>query len=221
MHQFASDGEDHGASLVAADPAEYRAAPRHTLLIRSAKLVVAGAEYLCVVRDVSETGVSLRLFHELPLRRVMELELQNADRLAAELVWQQEDRVGLRFRERVDVHRLIEMPAPFARRPIRVRVSASGVIGVGDDTVMCALLDLSQHGAKVACSRMFAIDQRVRLVVSGMPKIQAKVRWREADRLGLSFENTFQLAEFATIVAGFNRNAAALAAAGEASSMVS
>ena len=40
--------------------ADQRAAPRFTLLIRAAKLVSAQGEFVCVIRDVSETGVSVR-----------------------------------------------------------------------------------------------------------------------------------------------------------------
>ena len=43
-----------------------RGAQRFTLLIRTAKLVCESGEYLCVIRDVSSTGVRLRLFHDLP-----------------------------------------------------------------------------------------------------------------------------------------------------------
>ena len=45
-----------------------RGAARVTLLIRAAKIVHPGGEFLCVVHTVSETGVRLRLFHPLPVR---------------------------------------------------------------------------------------------------------------------------------------------------------
>ena len=189
---------------VAFHPANFRAAPRHTLLIRSAKLILGPAEYLCVLRDISETGVAVRLFHHLAPLATMVLELQNEERHEVALVWHREDRMGMRFSHPVDVHRLIEAPSPFKRRPIRLRVERPAVLSLGEENTMCSLLDLSQHGAKLACDRIFAIDQRVRLVAAGMPQVQAKVRWRREDRLGLVFENTFQLGELAGIVAGFH-----------------
>lgn len=204
MQESARGEEEHSSPTVAADPAELRAAPRHTLLIRTAKLIVAGAEYLCVLRDVSETGVSLRLFHDLATERFMMLELQNEDRQEVELVWHDGERMGLRFVERVDVNRLIEIPSQ--RRPIRVRLCVPAVLSAGEENAICSIRDLSQHGANVACGRTFAIDQRVRLVTAGMPMIQARVRWRSKEGLGLVFETTFQLAEFAGIVAGFHGN---------------
>ena len=203
MQDSARDEGEVGSSAPF-DPAELRAAPRHALLIRSAKLIIEEAEYLCVLRDASDTGVSLRLFHEVPASRFMVLELQNEERHAIELVWRDGERMGLRFCEPIAVHRLIEMRTPFEKRQIRVRLNVPAVIGVGLDTAMCTILDLSQHGAKVACDRTFALDQRVGLVASGMPRVPAKIRWRKESHAGLSFETTFQLAELANIVAGFH-----------------
>lgn len=56
---------DEGSPLPGADQ-DHRAAPRFTLLLRMAKLVCGPAEFLCIVRDVSETGASVKLFHPLP-----------------------------------------------------------------------------------------------------------------------------------------------------------
>lgn len=197
---------------VLAEAADQRVAARHTLLIRSAKLIIGEVEYLCVLRDASESGVSLRLFHPIRATTRMALELQNQERHAVELVWYNEDKMGLRFCERTDIARLIELPEPYSRRPIRVRVKTPGAIACGDDNTMCTILDLSQSGAKLSTHRSFALDQRLRLIATGMPKVQGRVRWRRDNRLGLAFETTFQLSELATIVAGFNEDAVRLEA---------
>ena len=61
------------------DPAEQRRSPRYTSLIRAAKLVSGQGEFICVVRDVSATGISLRTFHGLPEAGQIALELQNGE----------------------------------------------------------------------------------------------------------------------------------------------
>ena len=38
---------------------DQRGAPRYTSLIRAAKLVCGQGEFVCVIRDVSSTGVSV------------------------------------------------------------------------------------------------------------------------------------------------------------------
>ena len=50
--------------------------------MRTAKLVVDGREYLCVLRDASATGVKLRLFHPMPAGDAIALELFLMDRAA-------------------------------------------------------------------------------------------------------------------------------------------
>src|SRR5690606_20786923 len=62
-------------SCAAPDFMDMREAPRFALLIRSAKLICDSGEYLCIIRDVSETGVRLRLFHPLPPDQLLTLEL--------------------------------------------------------------------------------------------------------------------------------------------------
>ena len=203
MHEVAREDLDrplaseHGFG----DPLEHRAAPRHTLLIRSAKLIVRGLEYLCVVRDVSETGVSVRIFHPLPDCTPIVLEMQNADQFALELVWRKHDRAGFRFAEKVDVARIIELPSTFGRRPIRVRLSVPGVLTSGSQQTVCEVLDISQHGAKLSCSHQFAVQQRVKLTAEGLPAIMAKILWRRDQLFGLAIENTFQFGELAQIIA--------------------
>src|SRR5688500_14235974 len=85
------------------DPAEDRAAPRFTLLIRAAKLIAPPGEFICVIRDVSETGISLRGFHVLPAEEPLALELQTGEQLALEPVWARGLEAGFRFRGPVAV----------------------------------------------------------------------------------------------------------------------
>ena len=87
---------------------EERATPRFTLLIRTAKLVCDSAEYLCVIRDVSAEGVSVRLFHPLPIETEgveLVLEMQTGDCHPVTLIWQKPGEAGFQFVTPVDVFR--------------------------------------------------------------------------------------------------------------------
>ena len=55
-----------GQAAPAPSTGEHRAATRYTPLIRTAKITGEAGEFLCVVSDISATGVSVRLFHPLP-----------------------------------------------------------------------------------------------------------------------------------------------------------
>ena len=187
--------------------AELRVAPRFAMLLRAAKLVSPVGEFLCVVRDASSTGASVKLFHDLPPGGPVELELPNGDRHPLQVVWRDGDKAGLKFDEEADIARLIEGRSSYARRPIRVNLDVMGLVHVGEQEHPARLLDLSQQGAKLLCRHKLAIDQRLRLSAPGLPEVNAKVRWRRETAFGLVFEDTFQLDDLARITARMQKAA--------------
>ncbi len=194
------------ARFASAGDAEQRVAPRYTLLIRAAKLVCEAGEYLCVIRDVSESGISVRTFHRLPDCPHMQVELQNGDRHRLELVWQEEDRAGFRFRELADIARIIASPSRFAKRAIRLNFTAPAQVTTLDGrSEEVEIVDLSQQGAKITCSCRFAIDERVKISAAGLPETNAKVRWRKVGSCGLIFEDTYQYGDLARIAEQLQR----------------
>jgi PilZ domain len=180
---------------------DQREAPRYTLLIRAAKLRCPQGEFLCVVRDASSTGVNIRLFHPLPEQDRLMLELQNGDMHELELVWQDGDRAGLRFTTEADISRIVECPSRFAKRAIRINLATQGTLSSLAATEPVTIHDISQQGAKLTSGVRFAIDQRVRLSASGLPEVNAKIRWRDGTSYGLVFEDTLQFGDLARVVA--------------------
>ena len=198
------------AAVGSGQPGEHRRAARYTLLIRTAKLICPQGEFLCVVRDASETGISVRIFHPLPFvnqgqdsaATSIVLELPNGDQHEMQQVWEEQDIAGFRFDRPANITRLVESPSPFSKRPVRINLSASANIQAGPETHDAAMLNISQQGAQIQCEAFLAIDQRVQLKADIMPQITAKIRWRRDGVYGLIFENVFQFGDFARIVAG-------------------
>ncbi|MGX7896296.1 PilZ domain-containing protein [Tsuneonella sp. HG222] len=201
MTQTASEIRSFTDYPPSAAEAEQREAARFTPLIRSAKLVSASGEFLCVVSDVSSTGVSMRLFHDLPADRALELEMPNGDRLPLEPVWQKDARAGFRFLERVDLGRLLKGKGEWPKRPIRLNlempVELSGLTG----RFRAQLRNISLQGAQVECDARLAIDQRLRLSSECLPEIETKVRWRHDRQFGLVFDSLLQFADLARTAA--------------------
>lgn len=190
-------GADLGVDL----GAEQRVSPRVALLIRAAKLRCPAGEFMCVVRDASDSGISVRLFHQLPDADRLVLELQNGDMHELEPVWQRDDRAGLRFLNPVDIARIVECPSRFAKRPVRVNLAAPAKLESAIASAAAEIHDISQQGAKISTAQRFSIDQRVRLSATGLSEVNAKVRWRKDETYGLVFEDTFQFGDMARIVA--------------------
>jgi len=178
-----------------------RSAERFALLLRPVKVLAGTGEYLAILRDVSASGLRLRLFHPLPGDPRMVIELANGDRYEASKVWERDGQAGFEFTAPVDVARLIEEQNRFRKRQVRVLVDLPARIFANGEASEAVIRDLSQQGGRIETGAQLALDQRIRIEAQGLPPIDAKVRWRRAPHAGLIFEQTFKLDELARLVA--------------------
>jgi len=176
---------------------EKREQPRFALLLRSAKLISTRAEYLCIVRDVSENGVKLRLFHPLPDGEHLALELATGERFAVELIWSEEGEAGFRFPEGIDVTSFVAEAGPFPKRPVRIRVNHRIELAYGGQSASATLLDLSRQGARIETDAKLAIGQKLRIEGSDLPEFEATVCWRREPHYGLVFRQLMGMEELA------------------------
>jgi hypothetical protein len=182
--------------------AEARGAQRYTLLIRTAKLVCESGEFICVVRDVSETGVRVRLFHDLPADRRMALELGNGEVYFIEKVWEKDRLAGFQFAAPIDVHAFIAEVSPYARRHVRLRMQAPATVSLDSMASAATILDFSQNGARIETSRHMGIGQKVKLEAEHLPALTGTICWRAGREYGLALEQFFSLEGFALLAAG-------------------
>ena len=183
------------------DPADMRASPRFTLLIRAAKLVSPQGEFVCVIRDVSETGISVRLFHRLPKGNQLELHMPGGGMYPVFPVWDRDMEAGFEFPETVDVARLINEASEYPKRGLRIDVHFPVTLTTLTNRCEAIVENLSQQGARFECEDLFAIDQSLRIEGSGLKETRAKVRWRRDRQHGVVFDDTFTLGDFARLAA--------------------
>lgn len=197
---MAGTGESAGMGVAGPDQ---RAARRYTLMIRAAKLVSAAGEFLCILRDVSATGLKVRLFHALPDSAQWQLELGQGERFPLDPVWQADGHAGFRFANApVDPQGLVdERAGPFPRRNIRLRLELPVMVWVDGAALAVTLRDLSQLGALVRAEPPLALRQLVRIAAPDFPLRHARVRWRRGVNHGLVFQEAFRLDELALLAA--------------------
>lgn len=182
--------------------AEHRSAPRYALLIRTAKIIADGREFLCIIRDASASGLKIRLFSDLPKARELVVELMTGDRYPVELVWMADEYAGLRFTHDIDIERLLdESKGTYPRRQIRLQIAIGGMLHSGGEAVPVIFHNLSQQGACIESEKWLLMNELVRIETGVTPPIFAKVRWRSHPRYGMIFEHTFRLEELARISA--------------------
>lgn len=185
--------------------ADLRAAPRFTLLIRAAKLVSAQGEFVCVIRDVSETGVSVRLFHDLPVCQDFALHMPAGAVYEITRKWQRDNEAGFAFLEPVAVEKLVNESTEYPKRGLRLGLCFPVMISTLSGQFEAVVENVSQQGARMTCDRLLAIDQTVRVAAPGLAgetrEVRAKIRWRRDKQYGVVFDDTFTLGEFARLAA--------------------
>lgn len=183
---------------------DLRIAPRLALTLRAAKLVSPAGEFLCIVRDISATGIKVKLFHSVPAGQRFALELGNCERHRLEQIWERDGYAGFKFSESsIDVAALLDETTLFPRRQIRLRLDLQvrlSADGSGQDAL---LRDISQQGALIESTPQLALGQQLRLKADGLPALTAKIQWRRKSAHGLVFEQAFKLDELARIAAAF------------------
>lgn len=180
---------------------DLRAAPRFTLLIRSAKLICAGAEYLCIIRDVSASGVRLRIFHKLPPVQRFSLELSTGERYDLDRVWEAADHAGFRFADWIEVKDFIAEASPYPKRALRLRLEFPARITADGESGEATVRDLSREGARIETALPLAIRQKVHFTAKGLPTIVGNVCWRSRSAYGLVFQQVFSFEELAKLAA--------------------
>lgn len=185
--------------------AELRAAPRFTLLIRAAKLTTPQGEFVCVIRDVSDTGLSVRLFHALPLSEEYELHMPAGAVYPIRNVWQRDNEAGFAFVAPVNVQKLVNESSEYPKRGLRLGLCFPIAVKTLSETREAYVENLSQQGARIECGGHYAIDQTVRVAAPWLEgisrEVRAKIRWRRGHHYGLVFDDTFTLGEFSRFAA--------------------
>jgi hypothetical protein len=177
--------------------ADQRAAPRSSLLLRTAKVVCQSGEYLCLVRDVSATGTGLRFFHAVPPEPRIFLELANGQIHPIERVWARESEAGYRFASEIDVEDFIAERSDHATRAIRLRLQRPALVTVEGHDCLATLHDISRTGARIEAEQSWPLQAFVRLELTGFPIRYGHVRWREGTAHGIVFQNVLPLGDLA------------------------
>ncbi|MFT4025201.1 MAG: PilZ domain-containing protein [Novosphingobium sp.] len=189
-----------GATRIDPSGIRHRSAERFTLMLRVAKLVGSHGEYACVIRDVSATGVRLRLFHDLPAEKHLALVLGNGETYFIETVWEREREAGFQFSAPIEVTAFMQETSKYPRRQVRLALELPATLSIREFSTAILIRDLSQHGARIESERALAEGQHFRLKAHNIPEIFASVRWKKDNGYGIVFQQGFKLDELATLV---------------------
>ena len=157
-------------------------------------------QYMCIIRDISATGVRIRLFHDLEWKGAAALELQTGEHYPFKLVWNNGSEAGLQFLAPIEVDKVVGNCSLYPKRDLRFDISLPVTFRTGGLVRTGIIKNLSRQGALIEADAALAIDQAFMLDSHGLPTIEARVRWKRQNRFGLVFDTTFSLKELAVLL---------------------
>lgn len=187
------------------DEAERREDGRLTLMYRPAIIRVSGRATVCLVRNISTSGLMCRVFANFAVGETVTVQITEEQDISGEVVWATEDRIGIRAVDVIDVSSLLVLLGDTGkrhrpRRPLRLAASAPVKIRLFERTLTGQLVDISQSGAKLSVSGLAASD-RVHVALPDIEEKAGVVRWIGEGVCGLSFLRPLGFEELARWIA--------------------
>lgn len=189
------ESTSEGASLALLEEhknkVERRRQQRHVALLRVALLHVGGSKELCVVRNISPSGLSARVYRKLAGGEHVQIEFRSGELLSGAVVWERDWEVGIVFPALIDVEAVLASrwvtESGRGRSLPRIELSCRGKLKMGDRSYDIELQDISQGGAKVKTQTPLVDKGNALLSLAELPPVAGVVRWVGGTDVGISF----------------------------------
>jgi len=177
-------------------PPDARADERHLTLFRVGALIVGDRRELCLIKNVSASGMMVRAYSTMTEGRPVSVELKQGQLVRGEVRWVREHNVGIAFHDRIDVVELLSasMEGPRPRMP-RVEIACTATVRQGSNAANLKLHDISQGGLKAESTRALDVGDDVVVSLPGLAPVQGIVRWQDGAVHGISFNRLLALSE--------------------------
>ena len=168
-----------------------RADTRLLTLLRVGTIVVEGRRELCLIRNISATGLMLHVYSQLAEGQSVTVEMKGGQLLSGRVRWLSESNAGIEFAEAVDVmailaSQLLTFNEMKPRMP-RVEVRAPATLRAGAHTHRVTTCDISQGGAKITLDAVLPPDADVVLSMEGFHSLHGVLRWCDGGHAGVTF----------------------------------
>jgi hypothetical protein len=188
-------------SMSTEPPAEKnrRADERHLTLFRVGAIILGDRRELCLVKNISAGGASIRAYCILEPETALHIELKEGQPVAGRVTWVKGGDAGITFDERVDVIELLKSSDDAVRpRMPRIEVRCIGFVREGAIVHRSILHNISQGGLSVESANPLTVGADVTVTLPGLPPQGAAVRWKNENRYGISFNNVLSLSALVT-----------------------
>lgn len=179
--------------VVTTTPKDRRSADRDTTVLRIGVITGGARTTFCVLRNVSETGVQVKLYDPLSAGHPVVLRVGDGAPVSGKIVWVNKRHAGIKLDNPLDSAGLMRMREHLdlkRRRAIpRIRTVARAIVRSGGRTFGGQLHNISSVGAKLTAGRALADGESLRLCLPSLPELRAYVCWSEGETFGIRFQS--------------------------------
>ncbi|MDO7843259.1 PilZ domain-containing protein [Sphingomonas immobilis] len=186
---------------------ERRLANRAVAVLRVARLITEQGDQLCVVRNVSPTGVMVDTAQPPAPGDAIWLEFSTTVKVRGIVRWVVDYRFGVEFDAATDILKALDQPIGRLRRqrsraPRFVRdgkVQIGGTARPAEGTI----LNISLGGVRAAVGQTdLTPGMRVTLTIPGLAKHDGQVRWIRSGIVGIWFNRPLHFSDLALWLTG-------------------
>lgn len=193
-------------SLQLSGQAERRSHERQTMILRVGLLEQAGSPTFCLVRNISSTGMQVKLYSSAVRPGGVAVRVADENPIAGQIVWIENHNAGISFDQNVNPATLLRLQQkldPVRRRSTpRIKAASCAALHVGGRIVQAVLQDISSMGARVITSHALEVGVPMMVRLPDLPELKAYVRWTERFESGLIFETPIPMQVIAQWVQG-------------------
>ncbi len=178
--------DDAGALL---PDAERRADDRVQTVFRVARVICDTDEGLARIRNMSDHGAGLRLQIPVTLADSLTIQLVDGVALRGQVVWKQDDALGIRFDEPIGCSELLTALAAAAKcgatRPVRLPLEVTALTRSERGLRSVRIVDISQRGLKLVHDGSLNAGLDLMITLPNGLERAGKVRWSRDNKAGV------------------------------------
>jgi len=171
---------------------ERRKEARFKLILRAGVLEQAGRASICLVKNISATGVQLKVYTKPLLDTDASVRVADEDPVSGRVAWIDGNQVGVSLDRELDTATLLRVQQKLRtkkRRSFpRMEVQVPAQLRTHGRIFQARVHDISSLGARVGVEIQLQSGDQIVLEIAGLPLLGAYVRWADGRQTGLAFQ---------------------------------
>lgn len=171
---------------------ERRKETRHKLILRVGVLEQNGRSSLCLVKNISSSGVQLKCYSNPTVNAGASIRVADERPLRGWVRWLEKGIAGMSFDQELDAAALLRVQQklePRRRRSTpRVDIEAVACLRTGGRIYHASVRDISSMGARIQTKSPLRAGDRAIVTLGDLPALESYVRWSDGNEAGLAFE---------------------------------